>query len=296
MKKRILQVSVLGLLIFGLHEAYDFYLYNKEKKRRASYYENLSDTSSPTVISLRDSIRIEYQNQYRAIHIYVPPNYEKDTSARYPVIYMLDGESSFNDLENMSPEWQIDEVINQAHDNGKQTAIVIGINQAENRDAEYTPFVNPENPDAHGAQFTEWIVNELKPWVDSNYRTNTDAKSTTIGGISRSGMMAYYIIMTQPDFFGNALIQSPSMWVDYDRLMAMQLSVNQLKYKKFFISVGEKEGDMMISHAESVYNKFETVINSDQHVRFEIIPNEGHWHITWRKSFALAFPWLMMGF
>jgi hypothetical protein len=32
---------------------------------------------------------------------------------------------------------------------------------------------------------------------------------------------------------------------------------------------------------------------SENELRFEIIPKEGHWHVTWRKSFALAYPWLM---
>jgi len=130
---------------------------------------------------------------------------------------MMDGESSFNDLENMGPEWQIDEVINTASENGKQTAIVIGINQAEDRDAEYTPFINDDNPDAHGTQFSNWVATDLKGWVDKNYRTKTDAKPTSIGGISRSGMMAYFMMMQHPDVFGNAIIQSPSMWVDHDK-------------------------------------------------------------------------------
>ena len=293
MKKKLFRIFLVGLLLFGLYEAYTFYGNYKEKQRKASYYENLVDTSSPTVTVLRDSILIGYQNEKRTIHIYVPPNYDQDTMIRYPVMYFLDGESSFNDLENMGPEWQIDEVINSAFSNGQQTAIVIGINQAKDRDAEYTPFVNEDNPKAHGTEFAKWVVTDLKKWVDTNYRTKKDPPSTSIGGISRSGMMAYFMLMAHPNIFGNAIIQSPSMWVDPDRLFALNLSNNQLQDKKIFVSVGEYEGGIMLPHAKKIYDKFKAQGLTEDQLRLEIILDESHWHVTWRKSFALAYPWLM---
>ncbi len=282
-----------GLIIFGGYQGYRFYHGQKEKKRQAVYYNNLKESASPTVTVLRDSILIGYQNDKRTVHIYVPPEYDKDTLSRYPVMYFMDGESSFNDMEFMGPEWQIDEVINQASANGQQTAIVVGIQQAEDRDAEYTPWVNEDNPDAHGEKFANWVTTDLKQLIDSNYRTRTDVSSTSIGGISRSGMMAYYMMMAHPDIFGNAVIQSPAMWVDHDRLMDMELSKEQLMGKKIFVSVGENEGRVMIPHAEQIYNKFKELGLSDEQVKYEVIPGEGHWHLTWRKSFASAYPWLM---
>jgi len=293
MKKKIILFFLPGFIIFGIYGAYRFYGQYQEEKRRAAYYENLVDTSSPTVTVLRDSILIGYQDEKRTIHIYVPPGYDKDSLKNYPVMYFLDGESSFNDLENMGPEWQIDEVINAAAAQGEQTAIVVGINQAEDRDAEYTPFINDDNPNAHGDKFAKWLSNDLKPWIDEHYRTKPEPSATTIGGISRSGMMAYYILMAYPEVFGNAVIQSPAMWVDHDRLLAMELTEEQLKNKKIFISVGEYEGNIMIPHAEDIFEKFKAQNIDEKFLRFEIIPNEGHWHLTWRKSFALAYPWLM---
>lgn len=294
MKKFFVWSTLLGLLIYGFFIARGKYYQHRDEQRRAVYYENLVDTSSPTVRVIRDSILIGYQNETRTIHTYVPPNYYRDTMTRYPVIYMMDGESSFNDLENMGPEWEIDEVINTASDKGKPTVIAIGINQSDkSRDAEYTPFVNEDNPDAHGDKFAEWVATDLKHWVDSNYRTKVDAQSTTIGGISRSGMMAYYMLMAHPKVFGNALIMSPSMWVDHDRLMAMNLTQDEVKDKKIHISVGEYEGRTMIPAAEGIYAKFEAQGLDDDHLKYDMIMGESHWHITWRKAFALGYPWLM---
>jgi len=283
MLKKIFLFLLPGTLIFAFWGAYRFYGQYQEKKYRDSFYQNLVDTSSPTVTVLRDSILVGYRNEKKTIHIYVPPEYEKDTTSKYPV----------NDLENMGPEWQIDEVINSASANQKPTAIVIGINDAEDQDAEYTPFVNKDNPEAHGEAYAKWVANDLKHWVDENYRTDTSTSATTIGGISRSGMMAYYMLMAHPETFGNAVIQSPAMWVDYDRLMAMELSAQEIAEKKIFVSVGEYEGSTMIPAAEAIYEKFKALGLKEDALKYELIPNEGHWHVTWRKSFALAYPWLM---
>jgi len=293
MIKKIFLFLLPGIIIFSCWGAYRYYGHYQEKKYRASFYENLVDTSSPTVTVLRDSFLMGYRNEKKTIHIYVPPEYEKDSTTRYPVMYFMDGESSFNDLENMGPEWQIDEVINEASKNGKPTAIVIGINDAEDRDAEYTPFINKDNPEAHGEAFANWVKTDLKSWVDQNYRTDPAATATTIGGISRSGMMAYYMLMAHPETFGNAVIQSPAMWVDFDQLMAMELNNQQLANKKIFVSVGAYEGNVMIPHAEAIYEKFKAAGLKENALRYALIPNEGHWHVTWRKSFALAYPWLM---
>lgn len=293
MKKKIFLFFLPGLIVFTAYGAYRYYGKYKEDQRRSAYYENLVDTSSPTVTVLRDSIMVGYRNEKKTIHIYVPPEYEKDSTTRYPVMYFMDGESSFNDLENMGPEWQIDEVINAASLAGKQTAIVIGINQHEDRDAEYTPFINDDNPDAHGDKFAKWAATDLKNWVDTTYRTNPSAANTYIGGISRSGMMAYYMMMAHPDVYGNAIIQSPAMWVDHEKLLAMEITDAQLSDKKIFVSVGEYEGNVMIPHAEDIYEKFKAQELPAEQLKFELIPNEGHWHVTWRKSFALAYPWLM---
>lgn len=293
MIKKVILFFLPGILIFGVYKAYKFSQWKQEEKRRAPYYENIKDTSSPTVTVLRDSLTIGYRNAKKTIHLYVPPEYASDTTSTYPVIYMLDGESSFNDEEINGPEWQLDEVINAASAASKPTAIVVGINQANDRDAEYTPFINDDNPEAHGDKFAAWVASDLKPWIDNNFRTKTESSSTTIAGISRSGMMAYYMMMAHPDVFGNAIIQSPAMWVDHDRLLDMNISDEELANKKVFVSVGEHEGNVMVPHAQEIYDKFKVQGLGEDALSFELIAGEGHWNLTWRKSFAKAYPWLM---
>ena len=290
--RRIFFFLLPGFLIFAGYQLYRGYQWKQEEKRRATYYENVRDTASPTVEVLKNVITVDHSREQKTLHVYVPPSYSIDTSRRYPVIYMLDGGTSFNDTLS-APEWQIDEVIDNADSLGQSAAIVIGIPSAEDRDAEYTPWINDDNPEAYGKQFAAWMANDLKDWVDRNYRTDPSVTATSIGGISRSGMMAYYMMMAHPETYGKALIQSPAMWVDFDRLIDMEIGEDLLGSKKIYVSVGEYEGNMMISHAEAIYDKFKEKGLSDQHLKYYLVPGEGHWNLTWRLSFKEAYPWLI---
>ncbi|MTB51518.1 alpha/beta hydrolase [Lewinella sp. W8] len=251
---------------------------------------NVTNTASPGVTVLRDSFLIDYQNEKRTLHVYVPPGYAED-SLSYPVMYFMDGESSFNDMENMAPEWQIDEVIDASVRAGGPGAIVIGIAQSDQRDPEYTPFPIDDYPNAHGDRYIDWVATKLKPWVDTNYRTLTAPEHTAIGGISRSGMMAYYALMAHPEVFGLAVIQSPSLWVDENRLLAMDTPAEALAGRRAFVSVGELETPM-IRQARAIHDKLLDAGIAPEDLRMEIIQGEGHWHMAWRKSFAMAYPWL----
>ncbi|PHI21285.1 hypothetical protein CEQ90_02475 [Lewinellaceae bacterium SD302] len=291
--KKFLFFLLPGLIFAAIYFGRIFYKQYQEDREHQEWLANAEDTASENVTVLKDSILIDYQNEKRTVHLYLPPGYFED-SITYPVIYMLDGDGSFSDLVSQAPEWQVDEVIDSTVAAGGPAAIVIGIPSAEDRDAEYTPWVNDDNPDAHGEAFIDWLVNDFKPWVDTNFRTQPARAATGVGGISRSGMMAYYTMMSHPETFGIGLIQSPSMWVDEERLLAMDDPANGWgEDTRVFVSVGELEAPM-VPQAQGVYDKFAAAgLRKDDQLRMHVFEGLGHWHLTWRKSFRMAYPWIV---
>lgn len=292
MKKLLIFLAISALLaVFG----YNAFFWYHDWKREQAYEEFMAqatNTASDNVTVYRDSITIGYQDDKRTIHVYLPPGYAGQAdSIRYPVIYMMDGSGGFNELENGAEEWQIDEVIDSTVAAGGQGAIVIGIEPADNRDNEYTPWPTEDIPDAHGKEYFNWFVGEFKPWVDANFRTLPEAEHTTIGGISRSGMMAYYAIIAHPETFGQALIQSPSMWVDEGNLLAMEPAGN-MSDKKVWVSVGELEAPM-VPLAQKAHDRLAEAGVPAESRKITVYPGLGHWHLTWRESFKDGYPWLI---
>ena len=63
-----------------------------------------------------------------------------------------------------------------------------------------------------GKQYTDFIVKELKPWVDANYRTRPGRKDTGIMGSSMGGLASHYALFQYPEVFSMAGIFSPAYW------------------------------------------------------------------------------------
>lgn len=55
-----------------------------------------------------------------------------------------------------------------------------------------------------GDEYLKFIVNELKPYIDQNYRTLPDVKNTSVCGSSMGGLISMYAICEYPDVFGQA--------------------------------------------------------------------------------------------
>jgi Putative esterase len=142
----------------------------------------------------------------RHIYIYVPRNYDYNPTKRYPVIYMHDGNNLFSTFQpNSNGTWDADGVANLEIDNGfTKEFIIVGIPNNAQRMEEYTHIeddINGTVMGGDGDEYGDFIVNDLKPLIDSKYRTLSDKENTAILGSSLGGLISYYIGIKHPDTF-----------------------------------------------------------------------------------------------
>lgn len=152
----------------------------------------------------------------RHVDVYLPAGYEPNGRERYKVLYMHDGQNLFStETSYAGVEWRIDEVM----DSLKIPAIVVGIWNSPKRFHEYAPqkplesHLSMDGRDTVRIRLTEaplsdayltFIVTELKPFIDSNYKTKTGAESTFIMGSSMGGLISLYAVSEYPEVFGGA--------------------------------------------------------------------------------------------
>jgi enterochelin esterase-like enzyme len=75
----------------------------------------------------------------RDILVYLPPSYSR-TKRRYPVVYMHDGQNLFDRATSFGEEWEVDQTLEAASEEGLE-AIVVGIpNLGKERLNEYSPW------------------------------------------------------------------------------------------------------------------------------------------------------------
>ena len=150
-------------------------------------------------------------DNWRDILIYLPPGYQS-TRLPYPVVYMHDGQNLFDVTTSYSGEWFVDETLEQLSHAGLE-AIVVGIpNTGDERMNEYGPFVNVLGQGGRGEAYLSFIIETLKPLIDSRFRTLADREHTTIMGSSMGGLISLYAGFRYPEVFSRIGAMSPSLW------------------------------------------------------------------------------------
>jgi enterochelin esterase-like enzyme len=164
--------------------------------------KNADTRAQPEVLGeliLKRDVPSEYLGRPRDVAIWMPPGYE-DSNERYPVLYMHDGQNLF--VPSMSftgVDWGVDESIVRLVEAGKiPPMIVVGpFNTGAARLQEYAP-------EQDAALYAKFLLEELKPMIDAEYRTLPDRDHTAVMGSSMGGIVSLYLAYHHPDVFGMA--------------------------------------------------------------------------------------------
>ncbi len=158
----------------------------------------------------------------RNVEVWLPPGYARQRTARYPVLYVHDGQNVFAPATSYTKvDWGIDETMTRLVAEGKvRPAIVVAVWNTPKRMQEYMParalaspgdsissgipgvpaFPGPVLSDA----YLRFLVEELKPFIDRTYRTRTGPADTFIMGSSMGGLISAYAVTEYPNVFGGA--------------------------------------------------------------------------------------------
>ncbi len=231
----------------------------------------------------------------KKIWVYLPKSYESTTIA-YPVIYMHDAQNLFDAQTSFVGEWKIDEYMDSID---SKESIIVGIEHGnEKRIDELTPFANEKYGGGKGDQYLTFIVETLKPHIDSNYRTLPNKEDTVIWGSSLGGLISLYAVFKYPETFGKAGIFSPAIWINKNELIQFIQNSSFDSNKKFYFLVGSEEGSTMEMASEMVSDQHEMVKLllkkgvPDKNIIDKVIPNGKHNETLWSTNFPEAFQWL----
>jgi predicted alpha/beta superfamily hydrolase len=184
----------------------------------------------------------------RDLLVYLPPGYDHELQRYYPVLYLNDGQNLFDGATSFVPgqEWRVDETAEDLITRGViQPIIIVGIyNTGMARMDEYTPTPDPRMGRGGKADlYARMLVEELKPFIDSHYRTQRDPVHTALGGSSLGGLLSLYVGVTHPQVFGKLAVMSPSVW--WDRRTILR-NVRRLRNKPalhVWLDIGTAEGN-----------------------------------------------------
>jgi predicted alpha/beta superfamily hydrolase len=183
--------------------------------------------------------------QTRTIRVWLPPGYDAAANTRYGVLYMHDGQNCF-DLATSAfgDEWEVDETLTKLIEAKQiEPLIVVGVdNGLARRIDEYTFAAEPNRGGGEGAAYAEFLLKDVKPFVDATYRTRPERAHTFLGGSSLGGLVSLEIARRHPDMFGGVMAMSPALrWADESLARDVERDPGGLAKARVWLDMGMRE-------------------------------------------------------
>lgn len=259
---------------------------------KITYSQEKQSTATKNVQLLKKEFVVENLNDIsHKIWVYLPPNYHT-SKKKFPVIYMHDAQNVFDAKTSYAGEWKVDEQLNKIFKKKGKGFIVIAIeNGGVERINEYTPWKHRKYGGGKGEIYINFIKNNLKPYIDSNYRTKTNAKHTALIGSSLGGLISYYGGLKYPKVFGKIGALSTSFWFSNEVEKFTQKNGN-LKHQKMYLLVGAKEGEGMDADSKKMKQLLLKTGYKKKNLILKINPEGEHNEAFWSSEFTNVINWL----
>ena len=240
----------------------------------------------------------------RFLRVWLPPGYDngENQGRHYPVLYLNDGQNLFEAaIAFGGVEWQVDETADRLIREGAvPPLIIVGVdNTGKERLREYMPHrsMHPMMLRVQGRHYPDFLVKEVMPFVEGNYRVATGPENTGLGGSSLGALIALYTAMVRPGVIGRLLLESPSLWASNRQAIRESRSV-RVWPERIFLAVGTAEAGSpersrtVVDDVKELAAILRRAVLSEKRLRLVIKEGAGHSEGAWAERFPEALLFL----
>ncbi|CAG9621303.1 alpha/beta hydrolase [Sutcliffiella rhizosphaerae] len=243
-------------------------------------------------------------NRERMVKVLLPKGYEQSTK-NYPILYMHDAQNLFRDEDAFfGASWGIEQCLKES----ELKLIVVGIDcntVGTKRNDEYGPWISDKHVNkglsmdtsidlgGEGKLYIDFIVKELKPFIDSKYRTIQD--DTAMAGSSAGGLISTYAMCKYPHIFKKVAALSNAYWFSQNDIEKFAERSDLSAIDRFYFDVGTREETATFGPDEYIHSNvsFEKIIKKKNiEYRFELVEDAVHNEKAWRERFPSILHYL----
>jgi enterochelin esterase-like enzyme len=272
----------------------------------------------PTVSVGRLDSYVGFPSRYvssRTVRVWLPSTY--DPSLRYDVLYMHDGQMLWDaSVAWNHQEWGVDEAMDSLIATGRiRPTIVVGIDNTGERIGEFCPDdIAGYLPEGHpvyeqwapqGNAYLRFLVEEVKPFIDSVYPVYTDHEHTWVMGSSCGGLISSYALCQYPHVFAGAACLSTHCTLAYphpDSPDSAVMAAYRLYLQEhmpansclLYMDDGDQTLDAFYGDAQEAIN---TMLRDngwdEKHFLYRFFPGHAHCEDDWRARLDIPVTFLL---
>ena len=201
-----------------------------------------------------EKFRSRFLRNQRDFIVYLPPHYHEQPQRRFPVLYMHDGQNLFDGATSFVPgmDWHVGHTADDFILTGAvQPLIIVGIyNVGKVRIHEYTPTKAPRLGGGRADRYAKFLIQEVMPFIQQEYRALSDPRVTGMGGSSLGGLVSLYLGLKHPRIFGRLAALSPSVWWNQRVIHRFAAAAPVEPRPRIWLDIGTNEGPRIVHDVE----------------------------------------------
>lgn len=209
--------------------------------------------SGPQLIK-HEQFPSRFLRNQRDLIIYLPPGYHEQEQRRFPVLFLHDGQNLFDGATSFIPgmDWHVGQTADYCIQAGLvEPLIIVGIyNAGKQRLGEYTPTRMPKLGGGRANRYAKFLLEEVRPFLLSNYRVLSGAENAGIGGSSLGGLVSLYLGLRLPHVFGKIAALSPSVWWNQRVILRFADAAPVDPLPRIWLDIGTREGGRIVEDVE----------------------------------------------
>jgi enterochelin esterase-like enzyme len=243
--------------------------------------------SSPNLVK-HERFPSRFLRNQRDLIVYLPPGYDAQPDRHFPVLFLHDGQNLFDGSTSFIPgmDWHVGQTADQWIQEGRvEPLIIVGIyNAGKQRIGEYTPTRAPKLGGGRANRYAKFLLEEVKPFVNFQYRAQQGPESTGIGGSSLGGLVSLYLGLRQPKAFGKIAALSPSVWWNERVILRFAATAAVRPLPRIWLDIGTREGPRIVDDVE----RFRDILvgkgwQPDRNLHYERVEGAEHNEAAWAR-------------
>jgi predicted alpha/beta superfamily hydrolase len=200
-----------------------------------------------------EQFRSRFLRNQRDLIVYTPPGYSGQSWRHFPVLYLHDGQNLFDGATSFIPgqDWAVRQTADHfIHTGAVEPLIIVGMYNTKARIREYTPTHVPKLGGGRADRYAKFLIDEVKPFVDREYRTLSGSQHTGIGGSSLGGLVSLYLGLKHSHIFGKIAALSPSVWWNQMVIHRFAQAAVVEPRPRIWLDIGTREGSRIVQDVE----------------------------------------------